>query len=331
MLRRVATATALAVVALSAQATAGSEPARQTYSDLFTTDVPGAAAGRTFAIDWVNPRDPEGKPHSFSHLRVELAEGARFDTSALPYCEASDAELMAEGASACPAESKVGTDETLIDTGFAGPGRYVTSDFLFFNNRDELVLLSTVRENGARVVLRGKVGENTIDIDVPMLPGTPPDGGAPKRERGRFDPPATGGAYLTTPPTCPERGFWVNRVTYTYRDGVEQTAASRSPCRGPGAPPVRDDRAPRIRTAGIPRRCVTSSFRARVRISDRSDLRSVRVRLDRRTIATSRRKRLRVRIPVAGLRAGSHTIGVTATDAGGNRAERRFGFRRCAT
>ena len=327
-----ATATALAVVALAAQASAVSEPPRQTYNDRFTTEVPGASAGRAYAIEWVNPADPEGRPHSFSHLHVELADGARFDTSAIPYCEASDAELMAAGASACPPESKVATDETLIDTGFPAPGRYFTSDFVFFNNKDELILLATVREIGARVVLRAQVGENTIDLDVPMLPGTPPDGGAAKRQIGQWDPRSSvrDGRqvnYLTTPPTCPASRFWVNRVTYTYRDGVKQTAESKSPCKQ--AEPSADERTPRIRAAGIPRRCATRPFRAGFRIADASRLRSVRVRLNRRRIATSRRKRLRVRIPVRRLRAGRHTIRVNATDAAGNSTKRRFSFRRC--
>ena len=327
-----ATATALAVVALAAQASAVSEPPRQTYSDRFTTDVPGASAGRAYVIDWVNPDDPQGKPHAFSHLHVELAECARFDTSAIPHCEASDAELMAAGPSACPPESKVATDETLIDTGFPGPGRYFTSDFIFFNNKDELILLATVREIGARVVLRAQVGTNTIDLEVPMLPGTPPDGGAAKHQVGQWDPRS--GArdgeqanYLTTPPTCPASGFWVNRVTYTYRDGVKQTAESKSPCKRQQH--SADDRPPRIRAAGIPRRCATRPFRAAFRIAGASRLRAVHVRLDRRRIATSRRKRLSVRIPVGRLRAGRHTIRVTATDAAGTHSRRRFGFRRC--
>lgn len=325
MLRRVGTGTALVVAALAAQAGAVSDAPRQTYSERFTTEVPGASTGRTYAIDWVNPDDPEGKPPAFNHLHVELA--ARFDTEAIPQCKASDAELMAAGESACPAESKVAVDETVIDSGVEGPGRYSTTDIVFFNNADELVLLATVREAGTRVVLRAQVGEHTIDLDVPMLPGTPPDGGAAKRQRGEwFARPG----YLTTPSTCPESGFWVNRITWTYRDGVEQTRESRSPCRRPGAPPAADDRAPRIRAVGIPQRCTRQGFRARFLIADSSGLRSVRVRLDGRRVATSRRKRLGVHIPARGLRAGRHTINVTAIDAAGNQRERRFSFRRCA-
>jgi hypothetical protein len=338
MLQRATAAAALAMVVLAAQASAVSEPPRQIVNDRFTTDVPGASAGRTFPIDYVNPRDPEGKPHAFSHLRVELAEGARFDTSAIPHCEATDAEIMAAGASACPPESKVGTDETVVDTGFPGPERYFTVDFTFFNDEDELILLAVRRPNGARVVLRGQIGRNTLDIENPVLPGTPPDGAAAKSQRGQFLPRSSlrDGRqvnYLTTPPTCPRSGFWVNRIVYTYRDGVKQTAESRSPCRRPAEPPRprADDRAPGIHAAGIPRRCVRRAFRARLRISERwSGLRSVRVALGRRRIASSRSRRLSVRIPVARLRAGRHAITVTARDVAGNTSTRRFGFRRCA-
>jgi hypothetical protein len=326
---------AVALVGIGAQASAQSEAPRQTYSDRFTTDVPGAAAGRTYAIDYFDPANREGKPHAFSHLRVELAEGARFDTSAIPHCTASEAELMAAGPSACPAASRVGTDETVVDTGFAGPGRFFTTDFAFFNAKDQLILVATVRENGARVVLRGRIGERTLDIDNPMIPGTPPDGAAAKSQRGRFEPRSTvrdGGQanYITTPPTCPASGYWVNRVVYTYRDGVTQAAESRSPCKRAGEAPS-DRRAPIVRAAGVmPRPCASRRFRAHFRIADASRLRSVDVRLDGRRIATSVHKRLSARIPAAELRAGRHTIRVTAVDAAGNSGGRSFGFRRCA-
>ena len=325
MFRGVAVA-GVVVVVLAAQASALSEPPRQTYSERFTTDVPGASTGRMYAIDFFNPDDPEAKPHSFSHLHVELAEGARFDTSALPWCEASDAELMAVGAGACPPESRVASDETVIDTGLPGPGRYSTTDIVFFNNDRELVLIATIRDTGVRVVLRAQVGENTIDLDVPMLPGTPPDGGAAKSQRGQWE--AREG-FLTTPPTCPESGFWVNRITWTYRDGVTQTAESRSPCERTGNARAADERKPKVRARGIPRECAAEPFRARFRIVDASRLRSARVRLNRRRIVTSDDKRLGVRIPARRLEPGRHTIGVTATDAAGNRTKRRFGFRRC--
>jgi hypothetical protein len=225
----------------------------------------------------------------------------------------------------------VGTDETIVDTGAPGPGRYATADFVFLNNRDELILLPTVRENGARIVVRARIGERTLDIDNPMIPGTPPDGGAAKSQRGRFEPHSSvrDGRrvnYITTPPTCPASGVWVNRIVYTYRDGVEQTVESRSPCKQVSAG---DDTAPTIRALGIPRRCASRRFRAHLRVADASRLRSAVVRLDGRLVATSPHKRLSARIPVARLAPGRHRISVVATDAAGNRGDRTFTFRRC--
>ena len=334
-IRRAAMAGAVVAVVSAANASAVSDPPRQTYRDRFTTDVPGASTGRNYAIDYVNPQDPEGKPHAFSHLHLELADGARFDTTAMPQCKSSDAELIAAGPSACPPETQVGVDETVVDTGVPGPGRFFTADFSFFNSQDELILVATMRGSDARVVIRGKIGRNTLDIENPPIPGTPPEGAAAKSQRGQFRPHSTvhagtQGNYLTTPPTCPRRGFWVNRITYTYRDGVKQTVASKSPCRRPGQPPI-DRRAPRIHAAGIPRGCAAEPFVARFRVLDASPLRSARVRLDERTILTPRRKRFGVRIPADRLDAERHTISVTATDAAGNWSKRSFRFRRCDT
>jgi hypothetical protein len=69
----------------------------------------------------------------------------------------------------------------------------------------------------------------------------------------------------------------------------------------------------------------------RLRIAENSRLRAVRARLDGRRIATSSRKRLSVHVPAGQLRPGRHTLRITAIDAAGNRAERRFRFRICDT
>lgn len=313
--------TSAAVLAALALTVPASAQERQTYTERLTTEVPGAATGRVYAIDYFDPADREdGKPHAFSHLRVELPEGARFDTSALPQCKASDADLMASGPSACPAETRVGTDETVIDSGASGAGRYMTVDFSFFNNEKELILLATVRENGVRVVVRAQIGERTLDIENPFIPGTPPDGTAARSQRGVFEQ----SKFITTPPACPPSGHWVTRITWTYRDGVKQSAESRSPCRRP------DGDAPAIRWFGVPRGCASKPFRAHFRVTDASALRSVRIRLDGRALARSPHKRVSARMPVRGLRPGRHTVEVAAVDSAGNRAVRSFRFRRCA-
>src|SRR5215208_1522947 len=101
---------ALAAVAtgLAAAAPATAEaPRLAKYVDRFSSQLPGTSVGRHAETDLVNPADPDGKPTSFSHVRVVFAPGTVVDTAALPRCAASDAELMASGASACPASSVV--------------------------------------------------------------------------------------------------------------------------------------------------------------------------------------------------------------------------------
>jgi hypothetical protein len=218
-----------------AVAAAQSEPLRQEYEERWTSTRTGASVGRTFNVDFFDPNDPKGKPHAIERILVRLHRGTSFDTSALPRCEASDAELMARGPDACPPRSEVGTDFLVVDTGLAGSGRFVTTDSVVFNAERELIFLAEERGTGARVVVRAAVDGNTLDIPLPPLPGAPPDGGAPTRERGTFFERSTrdGGraaSFLTTPSSCPSSGRWTNRVTYFYRDGVVQTATSTTPC-----------------------------------------------------------------------------------------------------
>jgi hypothetical protein len=314
---------------LAEPAAAGAQDApRQTVSDRFTTQAPGAPAGRSFAVDFADPANPEGKPHSISKVELELAEGARFDTAAIPRCAATDAQLMAEGASACPANTRVGTGEIIVDTGFAEPGRMLGNDVTFFNAAGELVIFIEPRGTGARLVLRGKLAGRKLTIDVPPLPGTPPEGGANRRERATF---AARGGYVTTPPACPASGFWVNRVTYTYRDGVRQTAESHSPCTAgataqtpAGSPPLpAPTDADRLLTIYRPRASArTLNRRGSLGVALRVDgkLTGVRLRLvDRggRTIASATRDeltrdttvRLRLRRRA---RPGLHRVVVTA-------------------
>jgi hypothetical protein len=216
---------------LAAPAGASAGHAHVEYTDAFSTRTPGAPAGRTFTADFFDSADPAAKPPPLTHVRVELPEGARFDTSAVPQCTATDAEIVAQGAAACEEGSRIGGGVIDVDTGFPEPERTLTSDFTFLNARDALILIAQDRKNGARLVLRGVIRERTFDLDVPPLPGTPPDGGANRHEVIKIDPATgPGGAFLTTPPTCPADGAWVLKTTWTFRGGEEVTRESRSPC-----------------------------------------------------------------------------------------------------
>jgi hypothetical protein len=205
------------------------------YRDVFTTEIPGSPSGRSFADQFSNSADPQAKAPALSHFHLQLPAGARFDTTAIPRCEASDLELMLIGADACPPMSTVGSETFVFDTGLSGPGRFDTSDVTFFNELDGVILLSQDRQTDLRIVTHGKIGADSEDIDLPLLPGTPPDGGADRQETAQY-PVATGDhngravAYLTTPASCPPTGQWLFQATYTFHDGTQQTLVSPSAC-----------------------------------------------------------------------------------------------------
>jgi hypothetical protein len=226
-------AAAAMVPAAAVTEIAVAEPtARVELTSSFTTRTPGAPSGRLFHDEFFSATDPNAKPPPVQHIHVQLPAGARFDTSAVPACGASDAALMAEGAAACAPGSQVGTEVFSFDTGVDGPNRLVTNDITFLNDPGELIILTQERQSGTRVVVRGKVGRETLDFDLTTLPGTPPDGGADKREDSTF-PVVTGpsgAAYLTTPPTCPASGTWTFRVDYTFRNGEKVTKTAGSAC-----------------------------------------------------------------------------------------------------
>jgi RTX calcium-binding nonapeptide repeat (4 copies) len=235
--RRLGGIALLTALALSWSAiAAGSAPAqapRAVYADVFTTMDPSTPAGRSFTADWVDPENPGGKPHGISRILVALHPGSHFDTTAVPRCEATDAQLMALGESACPPGSKLGVDELVGDTGLSGQARYVTLDSVFLNAPGEVIFLARERQSGyPHFAARGKVSGNTLDIPIPFIPGTPPEGTGLHQERGTWFNAvgAEGSGFFTTPPICPDEGEWTNRVTYTYGDGVVQTATSTTPC-----------------------------------------------------------------------------------------------------
>lgn len=236
ILARSAAFVALLGAALAGQPGAWADSSsRQTAQLLLTSSEPGASSGWRFEVDYVDPADPEGKPPAVRRVVTRLASGAGFDTSVPARCTASDAQLMGQGASACPADSKVGEGYIRLDTGLAGPNRFIEADVTFFNSATEVIFLSTERQSGTRVVTRSTInGGSTVSM-APFLPGAPPDGTAIDIARVELLPISREvdgelRSYVTTPPGCPASGEWAHSIEFTYADGVTETVQSASPC-----------------------------------------------------------------------------------------------------
>lgn len=226
-------------------ASAQDPSSRQTANLAFAEQRPGVASALAFEIDYRNPNDPDGKPPAVSKVVTTLAAGAQFDTSVPERCAATDAELVAQGELACPAESKVGGGFVRVDTGLAGPGRFLDTDVSLLNAADELILLFTDRASGANVPVRAAVEGGTTTTNSPPLPGAPPDGGAVDVVDLRFEAvtrtiDGEQRAYVATPDRCPDSGAWVNTIEFTYPDGVSQTVATSSACTASAEPGTSD-------------------------------------------------------------------------------------------
>lgn len=233
--RRVMTWVALAgVAAVPALALAGSS-SRQEASYKLTEELPGHGTGEHFKFDYVDPDNPAAKPPAVEKVVTKLPRRGHFDVTVPGSCGATDAELMALGADACPEDSLIGGGVVTVDTGLPEPGRIVTADVVFANNADdpegEFIYVNTVRDAPlARTVIRADVRRRKTVTLAGMLPGTPPDGGAIDTVDLEVDSISRGkDNYITTPPRC-RRGYWVTKVRFFYPDDVSQVERTRTPC-----------------------------------------------------------------------------------------------------
>jgi hypothetical protein len=227
----------LALLLITAPAAPAADGLRQSGTFAYTTSEPGAPTGYSMAVDFFDPADPNAKPHTLKTLIVRLPAGGVVDTTALPQCKATDAELYLEGSAACPAESRFGGGTVVTDTGSTNDSfpRDVVNDVTQFNNQDEVIGLAESRTDPpVRAVSRSKLEGTTSTTEIPPFPGSPPPEPFTAFRQLRLAVPAIvrdGRAYGRTPRTCPRERSWTIAMTFVYYDGVAQTITSRSPCR----------------------------------------------------------------------------------------------------
>jgi hypothetical protein len=230
----------VAVLAVLAGIALAAESAYQTSEYTLTQKHKASPTGEHFKFDYVNPDDPDAKPPAVKQVVTILPRGAHYDASVPGSCTATDEELMLQGADACPADSAIGGGVITVDTGAPGPARIVTADAQFFNNAEdpegEFIYLNTIRGSDARTVVRADVTRRRTITTAPLLPGTPPDGGAidtvdveVANVTREIDGVMRG--YITTPSRCPRSRMWRARVRFTYGEDYSQTVATPNRCR----------------------------------------------------------------------------------------------------
>lgn len=219
---------------------------RTGFSVSLTLEQPGASTGFAEHILYQDEHDPNAKPKTFHKIAVELPEGMRIDTGVVPNCNASDSDLMLEGAAACPAGSKVGGGVVTVVTGFGPPIDPSATDVTTFQGPpDQLIDLITLPATGQPLAVdRININGRTLSDEPAPVPGGPPDGRTAVRKVDLALQPRSVGndasrrAYITTPADCPTSGAWAFRITVFYDDGITDTAVATAPCSSTAAGPV---------------------------------------------------------------------------------------------
>jgi hypothetical protein len=229
-----AAATILAAFGAPDPAVADSTPAAD-FALTLSSQRPSTATGLTLHIVFKNPSDPNAMPLPQRRVVIQGPAGTRIDGIAVTACHASDAELMLEGASACPSASHVG-DGTLTLRTNGGPllDPFV-DDVTLFNGGDQLLELFTKQGTPIHTAVghRSFAGPNTLAEDTPAQPGGPPSFESSVRQIDyRIDrvTGTTGRAFVTTPPSCPADRTWRSTLTFTTADGHTYTVSAGTPC-----------------------------------------------------------------------------------------------------
>jgi hypothetical protein len=223
--------TLAAFVALTAVAPAQSPaPVYESFKLRYTNKATDAPTGIVLAV---RQRDtPAGQqPPTVRKSVFRLTRGTSFDTDAIRRCGASDAEIEAGGAGACPPASRLGRGEADV---FLGAGGELTLDVTAFNARRELVVVLATPSTGAVIrVIRARIRRSTVTAVFPKVPLA---GGFEAaltrfelrlRAKGSLRRP-----WAATPAVCPRSGRWRVSYTATYDEPVgPETVRDASRCR----------------------------------------------------------------------------------------------------
>jgi hypothetical protein len=265
---------------------------------VLTTRAPAAPTGLHVRAFFRRAGDPNGKPPPLRSAVIHGPAGLRFDTTTLRQCTASDPEIQARGADACPRASRLTIGSFAGITGFGPPLDPVLGDDHVFNGPRQLIEVITGQGRPAQTIVvdRLTINGSTLTAHPPRAPGGPPEGEGSVRSL-EFRIPvrtAVGKSLITTPPACPSVGHWTTTATYSFGDGSTYTTVGKLPCAGPGRGDQR-----RLRLAVRPRR-VRAGRRVRLRFRVRSNapicVLGAKVRIGRHRVNVNRRGRATMRL-----------------------------------
>jgi hypothetical protein len=235
-----------AAFAVAFPASAAAEPVSFTHGTVdnrLTTTQPNAPSGFSYDAVYHAADNPDGDPPYMRRMISYNPDGRRYDTSVPERCSASDLQLAAFGATACPPGSRLGGGT--VASKFLG--RFESSvDVDFFNNTDEQIIL--VRSPFVSTVSRGRIHpDGSVEFASPTCfpavqpPGCPVDSVLQVKASIAVPPYTTRAddgtvrSWLTTPQRCPRSGYWETPIRFFWADGSEDTVVTRNACTRPRA------------------------------------------------------------------------------------------------
>jgi hypothetical protein len=127
-----------------------------------------------------------------------------------------------------------------------------------------------------------------------------------------------------------DSAVFLDRLNLRSAPANQCVAGAALPEPEPEPEPEEEQNDPSVQIKNVPGACVSSNFRARVRIGDESKLKRVVAKLDGKRIDKTKKKQFSLSIPVRKLDRGKHTLKITAVDEFGNKSSKKKTFRVCA-
>lgn len=206
------------------------------YSVKQTGKTPGASIGIKFNISFGDSEAPNGVPQGLKNFKIKLHKGTKLDGRGAVQCTATTAEeLMAKGAAACPAASRIGSGHA---TATSVSGTSVKADAAIFNEkfegRDAFLFMFLINDayitafdasiKGGTLSSTGLTGALPGDFVVTKFSGT-----IGKHAKGRGKRRRN---LITAPKTCPARSRkWTNTAVFVFQNDDKDAASSTSPCK----------------------------------------------------------------------------------------------------
>jgi hypothetical protein len=216
---------------------------RETVDNRLSTIRPNASAGFHYLGSYHAAGNAGGDPPYMRKMKSFSPPGLRYDTSVPARCTASDLELAARGAAACPAGSKVGGGS--VRTTLMGFPSTLHADM--FNNTGEQIILAS--SPGVSSVTRGHINpDGSVEFAAPTCFPSPGLAACPVDDALQLGSDMTttpitktsSGVvrnYLTTPRTCPASRQWKIPIRFWWADGSVDTVVTNQPCKPPRRKP----------------------------------------------------------------------------------------------